>query len=51
LTEGYFDPDLTPERLAQNFAQVCDETSYTVPTTIADELIQVISQIKRASHS
>jgi NAD(P)-dependent dehydrogenase (short-subunit alcohol dehydrogenase family) len=51
LTEGYFDPDLTPERLEQNFARVCDETGYTVPKTIADELIQVISQIKRASPS
>jgi hypothetical protein len=47
LTEGYFDADLTPESLEQHFAEVSDESGYSVPKTIADELRQVVSKIKR----
>jgi NAD(P)-dependent dehydrogenase (short-subunit alcohol dehydrogenase family) len=49
LTEGYFDPDLSPESLRDNFASVCREEGYSVPRTIADELIQVVAAIKSAA--
>jgi len=37
LTTGYYNPKLTAEDVRDNFAQVRDETGYTVPAGPADE--------------
>jgi len=34
-TVGYVDSDLTVEKVAQNFAQVCDEAGYHVPADMS----------------
>jgi NAD(P)-dependent dehydrogenase (short-subunit alcohol dehydrogenase family) len=49
LTDGFFDPELSPESISQNFDQICDESGYSVPKTIADELTQVVTKIKSAA--
>ena len=46
LTDGYFDPELTPESIADHLDLVCDTNGFTIPRTIADELMQVVAKIK-----
>jgi NAD(P)-dependent dehydrogenase (short-subunit alcohol dehydrogenase family) len=41
LTEGYYNPALTPEDVRDNFDKVRDETGYIVPATAADEFAQL----------
>ena len=38
LTEGYYNPDLTPEDVRDHFEQIRAEEGYTVPTGVGDEL-------------
>jgi NAD(P)-dependent dehydrogenase (short-subunit alcohol dehydrogenase family) len=49
LTDGFFDPELTPESLAAHLDLVVDQSSFTVPRTIADELTHVVSKIRAAT--
>ncbi len=35
--KGYFDPDLTPEDVADNWATVTDRDGYAVPANIGEE--------------
>jgi NAD(P)-dependent dehydrogenase (short-subunit alcohol dehydrogenase family) len=35
-TAGYVDSDLTVEKVAQNFAKICDETGYHVPADMSE---------------
>jgi NAD(P)-dependent dehydrogenase (short-subunit alcohol dehydrogenase family) len=35
-TAGYVDSDLTVEKVAQNFAKICDETGYHVPADMRE---------------
>ncbi len=37
MTEGYFDPALTPEAVRDHFDEIRDEKGYTVPRNPADE--------------
>jgi NAD(P)-dependent dehydrogenase (short-subunit alcohol dehydrogenase family) len=41
LTEGYASPDLTPEDVRDNLDRIRDESGYTVPTGVADEIGQL----------
>src|ERR671919_1417668 len=41
LTEGYANPELTPEDVRDNLDRVRDEAGYTVPTGVADEIGQL----------
>jgi NAD(P)-dependent dehydrogenase (short-subunit alcohol dehydrogenase family) len=45
LTEGYANPELTPEDVRDNFDRVRDETGYTVPTGVADEIGQLARRL------
>jgi NAD(P)-dependent dehydrogenase (short-subunit alcohol dehydrogenase family) len=38
MTEGYFNPKLTVEDVRDHFAEIRDETGYTVPASPTDEL-------------
>jgi NAD(P)-dependent dehydrogenase (short-subunit alcohol dehydrogenase family) len=45
LTEGYTNPALTPEDMRDNFDQVRDETGYTVPANVADEISLLVGRL------
>jgi NAD(P)-dependent dehydrogenase (short-subunit alcohol dehydrogenase family) len=45
LTEGYTNPALTPEDVRDNFDQVRDETGYTVPANVADEISLLVGRL------
>jgi NAD(P)-dependent dehydrogenase (short-subunit alcohol dehydrogenase family) len=41
MTDGYYKPDLTPEDVRDHFAEVRDETGYTVPADPSEEMALV----------
>ncbi len=43
-TAGYVDSDLTMEKVAENFGQICDETGYHVP----EDMNSIIGIYRRA---
>jgi NAD(P)-dependent dehydrogenase (short-subunit alcohol dehydrogenase family) len=45
LTEGYANPELTPEDVRDNLDRVRDEAGYTVPTGVADEIGQLARRL------
>ena len=45
LTEGYASPDLTPEDVRDNLDRIRDESGYTVPTGVADEIGQLARRL------
>jgi NAD(P)-dependent dehydrogenase (short-subunit alcohol dehydrogenase family) len=45
LTDGYANPELTPEDVRDNLDRIRDETGYTVPTGVADEIGQLASRL------
>jgi NAD(P)-dependent dehydrogenase (short-subunit alcohol dehydrogenase family) len=45
LTHGYADPDLTPEGVRDHFDEIRDETGYTVPGGVADELSALVERL------
>jgi NAD(P)-dependent dehydrogenase (short-subunit alcohol dehydrogenase family) len=45
LTRGIVDRDLTMEKVRDAFDQIRDETGYYVPTTLADELTEVLPRL------
>jgi NAD(P)-dependent dehydrogenase (short-subunit alcohol dehydrogenase family) len=45
LTQGYANPELTLEDVRDNFDRVRDETGYTVPVGIADEIGQLARRL------
>jgi NAD(P)-dependent dehydrogenase (short-subunit alcohol dehydrogenase family) len=45
LTDGYASPALTAEAVRDNFAQIRDETGYTVPTGVADEISLLVRRL------
>jgi len=46
MTRGIYDRDLTPEDVRDHFAEIRDETGYTVPAGPADELRTVLQVIQ-----
>lgn len=42
LTEGYYNPELTPEDVRDNFGQIRSEDGYTVPVGPAEEFAQLL---------
>jgi hypothetical protein len=46
LTQGYANPALTPEDVRDNFDQVRDETGYSVPSAVADELSALVERLR-----
>jgi NAD(P)-dependent dehydrogenase (short-subunit alcohol dehydrogenase family) len=49
MTAGYVNHDLTPEDVADHFAEIRDEHGYTVPSGPADELSAFVAAISDAS--
>ena len=45
LTEGYANPDLTVEDVRGHFAEIRDETGYTVPAGVADEIASLVRRL------
>jgi NAD(P)-dependent dehydrogenase (short-subunit alcohol dehydrogenase family) len=45
LTHGYADPALTPEGVRDHFDEIRDETGYTVPGGVADELSALVERL------
>jgi hypothetical protein len=45
LTQGYANPALTLEDLRDNFDRVRDETGYTVPSGVADEIGLLVQRL------
>jgi hypothetical protein len=45
LTEGYANPDLTVEDVRDHFAEIRDETGYTVPAGVADEIASLVRRL------
>jgi hypothetical protein len=45
LTEGYVNQELTPEDVRDNFDRVRDQTGYTVPSSVADEIAQLAQRL------
>jgi NAD(P)-dependent dehydrogenase (short-subunit alcohol dehydrogenase family) len=46
LTEGYADPSLTVEDVRDHFDQIRDETGYTVPGNVADEIGSLVERLR-----
>jgi NAD(P)-dependent dehydrogenase (short-subunit alcohol dehydrogenase family) len=46
LTEGYANPSLTLEDVRDHFDQVRDETAYTVPAGVADEIGLLVQRLE-----
>jgi hypothetical protein len=46
LTEGYASPALSLEDVRDHFAQIRDETGYSVPTGVADELSSLVERLR-----
>ncbi len=45
LTDGYVNQELTPEDVRDNFDRVRDQTGYTVPSSVADEIAQLAQRL------
>jgi NAD(P)-dependent dehydrogenase (short-subunit alcohol dehydrogenase family) len=48
MTRGYYNPKLTVEDVRDHFAEIRDESGYTVPTAPADEIRMVLETIEKA---
>jgi hypothetical protein len=46
LTEGYANPALTLEDVRDHFDQIRDETGYSVPTGVADEISSLVARLR-----
>jgi NAD(P)-dependent dehydrogenase (short-subunit alcohol dehydrogenase family) len=46
LTEGYANPALTLEDVRDHFHQIRDETGYSVPTGVADEISSLVERLR-----
>ena len=46
VTPGFFDRDLTPESVADHIGQIMDETGYTVPDDVGDEMKLIARALK-----
>ncbi|MDF2740082.1 MAG: putative oxidoreductase [Actinomycetia bacterium] len=46
LTEGYANPTLTPEDVRDHLDQIRDETAYSVPAGVADELSSLVERLR-----
>jgi len=46
LTEGYANPALTLEDVRDQFDQIRDETGYSVPSGVADELSGLLERLR-----
>ena len=46
LTEGYASPDLTPEDVRDHVDQIRDETGYSVPSGVVDELSSLVERLR-----
>jgi NAD(P)-dependent dehydrogenase (short-subunit alcohol dehydrogenase family) len=46
LTEGYANPALTPEDVRDHLDQIRDETGYSVPAGVADELSSLVERLR-----
>jgi hypothetical protein len=46
LTEGYANPALTVEDVRDHFDEVRDETGYTVPAGVADEIASLVERLR-----
>ena len=46
LTEGYANPALTLEDVRDHFGQIRDETGYSVPAGVADELSELVERLR-----
>jgi NAD(P)-dependent dehydrogenase (short-subunit alcohol dehydrogenase family) len=44
-TKGVFYPDLSVEDVGEHFAEIRDETDYTVPSGVADEMAELFADI------
>ena len=45
LTEGYANPDLIVEDVRDHFAEIRDETGYTVSAGVADEIASLVRRL------
>jgi hypothetical protein len=46
LTEGYANPALTLEDVRDHVGQIRDETGYSVPTGVADEISSLVERLR-----
>ena len=46
LTEGYANPALTPEDVRDHLDQIRDETGYSVPAGVADEIASLVERLR-----
>jgi hypothetical protein len=46
LTQGYANPDLTLEDVRDHFGEIRDETGYSVPNGVADELSSLLERLR-----
>ena len=46
LTDGYANPALTPEDVRDHLDQIRDETAYSVPAGVADELSSLVERLR-----
>jgi hypothetical protein len=46
LTEGYANPALTLEDVRDHFDQIRDETGYSVPTGVTDEISSLVERLR-----
>jgi hypothetical protein len=46
LTEGYTNSALTPENVRDHVDQIHDETGYSVPAGVADELSSLVERLR-----
>jgi hypothetical protein len=45
-TRGVFKPNLTAEDIRDNFAEIRDETDYTVPGGVGDEMVELFGALQ-----
>jgi hypothetical protein len=46
LTQGYANPALTPEDVRDHVGQIRDETGYSVPAGVADEIALLVERLR-----
>jgi NAD(P)-dependent dehydrogenase (short-subunit alcohol dehydrogenase family) len=46
LTQGYANPALTPEDVRDHVEQIRDETGYSVPAGVADEIASLVERLR-----
>ena len=46
LTEGYANPDLTLEDVRHYFEEIRDQTGYSVPNGVTDELSSLVERLR-----